>query len=431
MTYIPAAAEGHSVFSPSSSHMWLACPGSLLPNLAAPDTSGVDAAIGTVAHSVAEACLRTGDVAHPGFGYAGQKAEGLAIEVDQEMIDAVGSYVEWCNSVADGASYVAMEQKVDFSRWTPLTDQTGTADHVAIWGTKFGGDVIFTDLKYGKGVKIFAENNPQLMMYALGIYDEWDWAYDIKKFTLRICQPRLGHFDSWEITTKELLKFGEYVRERATLALQPDAPRLAGEKQCRFCKVKATEVNGRSVICPAVIDAIGQIADDTFEVLEPLTPARSLKVVESLDDGRPVPRLPPVAELTTAHLARILPYRKMVEGWFKAAYTEAERRALDGQTVEGWKIVDGRSRRAWKDENAAAGALIAAGVRAYHEKIVSPAEAEKELNAVRADGVTKKDVTNWLSRLTDKPAGRPTLVPLKDERPDADDDAGDVFGDES
>ena len=421
---IPAAAEGHSVFSPSASHMWLACPGSLLPNLAAPDTSGVDAAIGTVAHKEAETWLRTSATPRQRLVTNIPDHPGLTIEVDQEMIDAVGSYVEWCNSVADGASYVAVEQKVDFSRWTPLPGQTGTADHVAIWGSRFGGDVIFTDLKYGKGVKVFAEDNPQLMMYALGIYDEWDWAYDIKKFTLRICQPRLGHFDSWEITTKDLLRFGEKVHRGAHQALQPDAPRLAGEKQCRFCKVKAT--------CPAVLDAIGQIADDTFDALEPLTPAGAKRQALVVDKApKSLVALPPVAELTTQHLARILPYRKMVEGWFKAAYTEAERRALDGQTVEGWKIADGRSRRAWKDENAAAEALIAVGVRAYHEKIVSPAEAEKELNAVRAAGVTKKDVTNWLSRLTDKPAGRPTLVPLKDERPDADDDAGDVFGDES
>ncbi len=110
MTYIPAAAEGHSVFSPSSSHMWLACPGSLLPNLAAPDTSGVDAAIGTVAHKEAETWLRTSTTPRQRLVTNIPDHPGLTIEVDQEMIDAVGSYVEWCNSVADGASYVAMEQ---------------------------------------------------------------------------------------------------------------------------------------------------------------------------------------------------------------------------------------------------------------------------------------------------------------------------------
>ena len=425
---LPAPAAGHSIFSPSAAARWLACPGSLLPNLEAPDTSGVDAAIGTVAHHIGEGWLRYGHVPKAGWlaNHEIHGSSGLTVPVDQEMMDYVQQYVDWVRADYEVASVIAVEQKVDFSHLTPIPKQTGTADSVVIWGSPRGGVLILTDFKYGKGVKVYAEQNPQLMIYALGLLEHYDFIFDIKRVILRICQPRLHHFDTWEVSVEDLLAFGEMVKRQAAIALQPNAYRLAGEKQCRFCKVKAT--------CPAVVDALAQMADDSFEDLTATTPARAQQVALDIEDRKALPpRLPDVKAMTTQQMARLIPYRKMVEGWFAAMWTEAEARALRGETVEGYHVVEGRSRRKWAGTDVTvAQELKKWGVAPYDTEIISPAEAEKRLAAAKhPDLPKKKDVQALVAEWTEKPRGKPTLAPLKDERPATDDSDGEVFEDVS
>ena len=421
---LPAAPDGHALFSPSASARWLNCPGSFLPCARVREEDrapSVDAARGTVAHELAKEILsRTNvfDVINE-TRYIGELryADGIGFEITQDMLDHVETYVRRCIDTAC-ADAVLVETYVDLSHLFSIPDQGGTLDHAALIPSAAGGLAVLTDLKYGTGVRVYAEGNTQLMLYALGIYHEWDWLYNFKRFDLRICQPRLNVFDVWEISTANLLAFGEDVKRKAVECLREDAPRTPGEKQCRFCAVKAT--------CPAHLAWLERLTSADGDVFDAVTPEAAGAVVARLDAGTFEPRLAPVTHLTTAQLARVLPYRSTVEGWFKAAYEELERRALDGEDVPGYRLTAARSRRQWGDEMKATAFLASSGVDAYTRKIISPSDAEKALNAKRPKGVTKAAIAKQLAVFTVKPAGRPVLAPVKDGRPELEDD-GDVF----
>ena len=377
--------RAHSAFAPSAAARWLRCPASLQANLLVPDESSVYAEEGTRAHELAEWMLRDDRTLPP--------------EHDPDMYEHVLRYVTWMRELAEGAEVVLTERRVDFSHLTPIPNQTGTCDFAAIIASRVGAVLKTADLKFGTGVRVEAKDNEQQLIYALALFEEYDWLFDIKRIDIHICQPRLNVFSTWEVSRADLLKLGEYVRERAALAFQPDAPRVAGEKQCRFCKVKAD--------CPALLDALHQIADDTFEDLTALTPSRVLEV-----PLKP-PSLPAIPTLTVEQMARLLPYRSTVEGWFKAMHERLEGLAINGETVPGWKVVEGRSRRGWRAEGDAAKALLAAGVNPYVAKMCSPSEAETLLKGA---GVKAKEAKAAVAPLVVKPPGRPTLVRDGDDR---------------
>src|SRR5690606_31016918 len=154
-------------------------------------------------------------------------------------------YVDWCRALP-GEHYV--EVRVEHTAWCPdedefgmpLDPQFGTSDHVAcIPGGALGypeATIVVTDLKYGKGVKVFAVENKQAIKYALGAWKEYDWLYNFKHVVIRIAQPRRNHFDVWDLTVEELLEWGDKIKERLTLVFAPDPPFQASEKGCKFCK---------------------------------------------------------------------------------------------------------------------------------------------------------------------------------------------------
>lgn len=395
----------HSIFAPSGASRWLGCPGSLVPNLLAPDNSGYDAALGTVAHGVAEEWLTTGKRPKHRVGDVEWIINGgklYQIEIDLEMLDFVERYVDWCLMV-DGEMYI--ERKVDFSVLTPIPNQTGTSDCIVIQPRR----LVVSDLKYGKGVQVYAENNPQGLLYAYGAFLEFDWLYGFEEIEIRICQPRLEHFDSWIITREDLLAFGEYVKERAALAWSLYAPRVAGSKQCTFCRVKAD--------CPAMAkmahDVTRLMFADEFELqADEITDLR-----QSIRDGGFDIDPPAPGKLNTSELASIVKFRKAVEAWFKTVEVELWRRACEGQTVPGYKLVEGRSNRAWKSESAAERLLLDKGVDStdlYTVKMVSPTQAESLL---KNKGYKAKELPDILQKLVTKPPGKPSLVPLHDKRP--------------
>ena len=392
---VGAEDREHATFSASAAHRWIHCPGSLLPNLAAPDTTSPHAELGTAAHTLAEQWLRT----PVDFDYP-TAADALGI-IDH--VDDVRRYVDWARESADGADVTYIEKQVDFSDLTPIPNQFGTLDFCAIHGSDKGAVAILTDLKFGTGVRVFAERNEQLMIYALAIYQELDFIYDFKRFDLRICQPRLGHFDTWECSRAELLDFAEVVKRQAKIAMREDAPREPGEKPCRFCKVKAT--------CPAILDAIHQMADESFEVLEPLTPARAGDVLVER------PTLPAIESLTLEQRARIASFQKLVVGWFKAVHASLETDALAGVKIPGFKLAEGRSNRKWEDEAKAASGLSVWLDDPYQEpKLLTPAQAETALAKLKVAGMeTKKDAKALVTNLSIKPPGKISLVPEKSD----------------
>jgi hypothetical protein len=154
------AVAGHSVFSPSSSKMWLTCSGSLIPNVLADDETSVEAAEGTVAHDVAREWLQTGKRPHHRIGTV-DTVDGHDIEIDDEMLAYVGDYVTMVQELETDAVEFLTETRVDFSNLTPIPDQGGTADNIAIVqiispGPEPEYEIVVTDLKYGKGVRVIA-----------------------------------------------------------------------------------------------------------------------------------------------------------------------------------------------------------------------------------------------------------------------------------
>lgn len=396
-----AERGGHSVFAPSASAMWLACPGSLIPHVSAPDTAGFDAAQGTIAHAIAADWFRQGEPHHLMNTNIYQEAgsEIHEIHVDGSMLSYLRSYVRWCDELP-GTHMV--EQRVALGDYFPIPNQGGTADHIALLPMH----LTITDLKYGY-VQVFAKDNSQIMLYALGVFLEWDWLYNFQKITLRICQPRLEHFDVFEISRDELLAFGEKVRERAALCLEPDAPRLPTAKGCRWCNVRGT--------CPALAGTLERLADDTFHYEQ--TSRDMVTTMQSLETGRPVPEAPNPLKLETEHLARILAYRELFETWFREIFEELRRRANDGQEIKGWKMVPGRNSRSWQGPQAVW--RLARLAKVPLDRLLAPPEPLSPHQAgiaLRAEGFKPAEIERMMNNLVLVTPGPRTLAPEGDTR---------------
>jgi hypothetical protein len=349
----------HAKLSASGAERWLNCPGSVKAEEGHNDKGSIHALEGTRAHAIAELCFARNCFAD---AFLGSTVEGGV--VDDEMVQHVNGYVDYVRTLCAGSDFLEIEQRLDFGRWVP--DGFGTSDVVALKGET----LIICDLKYGKGVEVSAEENSQLMLYALGAIAEHEWLSNIKTVLLCIYQPRKNNFSEWETTAENLLQWGEWVKERAVLAMSSDAPRKPGEKQCMWCKAKAT--------CPALYDHTQKIVGGDFDNLDN-------------PDSLPVDKL-----------LIVLGAKKLIEGYLSAvsdyALTLAEQNSLPG-----YKLVEGRSNRQWKEEAEAEKAL--AGLveedKLYKKSFVSVAQAEKLLG--------KKNAA-VLSELVIKPRGKPALA---------------------
>ena len=407
----------HSRFAPSATEREYTCPGSFLLNEAEPDRQSHDAAHGTAAHRVGDLCLRHN---HDVALYAGctvavtvrgrcrfvhEKAplhespeifdpEELeaGFEVDDEMVVAVQEYVDRCRALP-GEHHV--EVRVEHTDWCPDKDewgeplgpQFGTSDHVACVAEGsieyVEATLVVSDLKYGKGVMVFARENKQAMKYALGCWKEFNWIYNFKRIIIRILQPRLDHFDEWEISVDELLEWGQRMKKRLELVFAPDPPFQASEKGCKFCKV-----SGR---CRAQQDYLHSIHAMHFDDLT----------------AEPVhqPKLLSDEELMQAYYAA--PVFALVA---KAVNKEIFRRLAAGQPAGRLKLVAARTHRTWRDEEAARKFLRERGVddsKSVEKKFVSPAGAEKLL---------PRAFWPELEALYEKPPGGPCIVDETDPR---------------
>lgn len=405
------AAEGkdfsaHSIFSPSGSAMWAYCSGSLIPNLFAKDTAGEDAAVGTVAHGVGEEWLTSGVCPEHLIGTTVDVVEGdrtFTVEIDGSMLEYVGQYVDWCIYLP-GSHFV--ETKVDFSDLTPLNRQRGTADHAACEP----GRLTVTDLKYGKGIKVFAENNTQAILYAYGFFKAYDELFDFNEIVIRIAQPRLDHFDEWVITRDELLEWAAWLKDRAFAAWCKDGDRSPGIKQCQWCKVKPD--------CAAFAVFAERAIDGVFEVLgDPVTADDMSDMSAKIDQGRVNLRPVDIGSLTTAQKAALLPFRSTIESWFRGLFEDLERRCAEGEVVPGYKMVDGKSNRVFTNTIDAAEELDFLGLPddVIHPRgMISPAQAETALSKI---GYKRKQLPGLLGKVVRKPPGKPTMASESDKRP--------------
>lgn len=358
----------HALLSASSAYRWLACPPSALLSAKYEDTSSSYAQEGTAAHALAE---------YKVLKALGRKADDPTENLDyfnEEMDEATDAYAGYVlEQVAEAKKattdpIVLVEQRVDFSTYVP--DGFGTADALIIADDKLS----ITDLKYGRGVLVEADHNPQLMCYALGAYEMFSALYDIETVSMTIFQPRRDNVSVFEMKASDLLGWAENtLKPAATLAAQGEGEFTVGE-HCRFCKAKAD--------CRARAEANLALARYDFA-------------------------LPPT--LTDADIEAILPLLDELTSWAEDIKAYALTRAVAGKEWHGYKLVAGRSNRKYVNEDAVAKKVSDAGFNPYEEKLLGITAMTKLLGKNRFEEL--------LEGLIEKPQGKPTLVPESDKRP--------------
>lgn len=358
----------HALLSASSAYRWLACPPSALLSAKYEDTSSSYAQEGTAAHALAE---------YKVLKALGRKADDPTENLDyfnEEMDEATDAYAGYVlEQVAEAKKattdpIVLVEQRVDFSTYVP--DGFGTADALIIADDKLS----ITDLKYGRGVLVEADHNPQLMCYALGAYEMFSALYDIETVSMTIFQPRRDNVSVFEMKASDLLDWAENtLKPKAELAAEGKGDFTAGE-HCRFCKAKAD--------CRARAEANLALARYDFA-------------------------LPPT--LTDADIEAILPLLDELTSWAEDIKAYALTRAVAGKEWHGYKLVAGRSNRKYVNEDAVAKKVSDAGFNPYEEKLLGITAMTKLLGKNRFEEL--------LSSLIEKPQGKPTLVPESDKRP--------------
>ncbi|OCA58617.1 hypothetical protein AA93_02865 [Xylella fastidiosa subsp. pauca 11399] len=388
----------HAMLSPSSAHRWLHCPASVPLTRTCKDDASPFADEGTVAHTVAADALRSGSDAS---AYVGERHEinGRTWEVTAEMAASVQEYVDYVRAIA-GVRLV--EQPLRIASITGEQGAQGTADVVIL-----AGDALtIVDLKYGKGVKVLAEGNEQLQLYALAALSEFGWVEDFQQVRLVIVQPRLGHADEWVRTLPEMEDFKQRVKRSATRCMEaighytnvgelPSEYFGPAETPCRFCKAKAT--------CPALAThVLTTVADDFVDLTQPVAPQLSHAALRTFDN-------------TT--LASLFGATELIDSWCKAVRAKAAAELRSGNAVPGYKLVQGRQGpRRWVDETAAEDALIQMRIgvaHMYDMSLISPTSAEKLHQA----GVIGDHQWPKLQPLIHRTPGAPVVVPTSDQRP--------------
>lgn len=360
--------QKHALLSASSAHRWLHCPPSAKLTAGVTEAPSEAALQGTAAHALAEHKLRR--------ALKQQSKRPVSKYEDDEMNTHTDDYVayvleqyEQAKQTTPGA-VIYIEQHLDFSNVVPGGFGTGDCLIVA------DGTLHVIDLKYGLGVLVEAEWNPQMMLYAIGALALFDALYDIEQVALTVFQPRRENVSTWTISVTELNKWAEQtLKPAAELAAKGEGEFYAGA-WCQFCRIAST--------CQARAEANLELAKFEFA---------------------------PPAELSADEVADVLAQIPGLTRWASDVQDYALSQALSGERYEGFKLVAGRSIRKYTDETAVAEAAKAAGYRDIYKRSLLTITAMEKL-------MGKKQFSEILGDLVVKPEGKPTLVPVTDKRPE-------------
>ncbi|MED9903545.1 MAG: DUF2800 domain-containing protein [Lachnospiraceae bacterium] len=379
----------HALLSASGAKKWLNCPASARLEENIPDEESEYAKEGTLAHSMCELKLEK-LFTDRNMTDRTYKSRLNKLQKDplyqKEMDGYTDRYADYMMEVANSfnaAPTVAVEKRLDYSDWAP--EGFGTGDCILISGT----ELHVIDFKYGKGVAVSAEDNPQMKCYGLGAIKDFAFIYPIATVTLHIVQPRINNFSKWSITRAELETWGLNV-------LKPAAEKaFAGGGECvpgswcdeGFCKLRGT--------CRARTDKYMAFMDTA---------------VSPNPTGTTVMNLPPA--LSNGEVGKILKEAQFLAAWVKKLEEFAQKEILAGREIPGWKLVEGRSNRAISDQIQAFEALKAAG----YEDAVLYETVPLTLTKLEAV-ITKEHKDSILNKYITKPQGKPTLAPADDKRP--------------
>ena len=357
----------HALLSASASKQWLNCPPSARLCADKDDRASPYAQQGTDAHELCE--------------YKVLKAIGHTLTDPIENLDFYDAEMENCTEeyrnyvieqLEKAKSFckdpiILVEQRLDFSKWVP--EGFGTGDCIIV-----ADDVLhIIDFKYGLGVLVEAENNPQMMCYALGALDIYDGIYDIKTVKMTIFQPRRDNISMFEMNKKDLINWADNIlAPAAKLAYEGTGEFKAGD-HCQFCKIKAD--------CRKRAEYNLELAKYAFEM---------------------------PANLEDTEIAAILPRADELAAWVNDIKEYALQQALSGTVYDGYKVVEGRANRKYTDEDAVAYAVKDAGFDPFEKKLLGITAMTSLL------GKTK--FNELLGDLVEKPQGKPTLVPISDKR---------------
>ena len=360
--------KAHAILSASSSHRWLHCPPSARLSENYEDKGSDYAAEGTDAHTLCEHKLRLA------LGMDTEDPTENLTWFNEEMDDCAAGYAAYILEQVEVAKLacadpiVLIEQRVDFSRW--VESGFGTADCILIADR----NLQVCDYKHGRGILVEADENPQMMCYALGALELFDGIYDIHTVSMTIYQPRRDNVSTYTLPKEELYRWADTVlKPTADLAFAGKGSFLCGE-WCGFCKAKYD--------CRARAETNLDLARYDFKVPPLLEDEEVEEILARVDD---------------------------LVAWATDIKEYALQQAISGKSWNAWKLVEGRSNRRYTDEIAVAEVVSHAGFDPYERKVLSVTALQKVLGKPRFDEL--------LSPYIEKPQGKPTLVPASDKRP--------------
>jgi len=399
----------HAILSPSSAHRWMRCVGAPAMEQGYKNNSSEYADEGTAAHFVAAQCLTHGTNAailqglnveitdgEGAFLYNPQAFKGGRLQhITSEMVDYVQTYIDFVREQAADAKLL-VEEELPIYQITGEESATGTGDAIILAGRIL--KVI--DLKFGRGNMVEAEENEQLMMYALGALEKHDLVGEFEEVWMFIHQPRVSSEPSlYVLSVERLLQWKQHATAAAIKArfildtgvsnvvASTDPVLVPGQYQCRFCKAKAD--------CPALSSFVAEEVGADFETLSRQSEPVSVEYDHTL-------------------LSHKMSACDLIENWIKAVRVKVESELFAAHDVPDYKLVEGRrGARKWSDEEEAEKVLKSMRLKTeemYDFKLISPTTAEK---------VLKESPKRWnrVTNLITQSEGKPSVAHASDKRP--------------